>query len=106
MNAGLMNRLVVLQAPPATKDEGGELIGDWTVVASVWAYIKDQSATETQDDKSQVMTTVRSFTIRHRSGITNAMRILHENNYWQITGIIEKSRTGYLELITNLKSNW
>ncbi len=106
MNVGLLNRRITVEAPPTAKDDGGELTGSWTTFISAWAMVNDNSATEALNDGSDVMTTVRSFLIRYRSGVTNAMRVKHNNVHYQITGILEKYSGKFLELLTIQKSNW
>jgi SPP1 family predicted phage head-tail adaptor len=106
MNIGKLDRRITIQTPPIAKDAGGEYTGSWTTFAIPWAKIIDKSSTEAVSEGSEVMTTSRSFMIRYRTGLTNAMRILFKAQYWQIVGVLEIGRNEYLDIQTILKTNW
>jgi SPP1 family predicted phage head-tail adaptor len=106
MNIGKLNRKITIQSPPTSKDAGGELTGTWSTFATPWSKITDKASTEAMGEGSEVMTTVRSFVIRYRSGITNAQRIYYDSKYWQIVGVLELAKNEYLEIQAIVKTNW
>lgn len=106
MNHGLLNIQIELYSPPSTKDDGGEFAGEWRLHGKAWAAFRDSSANQGIDDKSEVASTIRTYTVRWRKDITPAMRIKYYNLWWEITGIMERSRRDYIDILTINKSNW
>lgn len=106
MNVGKLDRKIIIQSYPTSKDNGGELTGSWTTYLTTWAKVTDKSSTENMVEGTQPMTTTRTFTIRYRTGLTNGMRISYNSQYWQITGMMEIGRKEYIDIQTILKTNW
>jgi SPP1 family predicted phage head-tail adaptor len=106
MNHGLLNTRIEFYSPPSTKDDGGEFTGEWRLHAKAWAYLKDSSANQGIDEKSEVASMTRTYTVRWRKDITTSMRIKYYGLWWEITGIMERSRRDYIEILTINKSNW
>lgn len=106
MNVGKLNRKIIIQSPPTSKDNGGELTGSRVTYITTWAKVTDKSSGENMVEGTQPMTTTRIFTIRYRTGITNDMRVSYNSQYWKITGMMEIGRKEYIDIQTILKTNW
>jgi len=106
MNLGDMDTRIQIQSPPSAKDDGGELSGSWSIVCTPWASLGHNTSSEVNDEGTEAVVDVITFTIRYRSGISSEMRILHDSNYYEIIGIREIGRNEYLELSGVHKTNW
>jgi len=106
MNYGSMDRKIMIQSPPTDKDDGGELSGSWVLECSPWAMIKHDSSSESNDEGTEAMVDVLTFTIRYRSGITSGMRVVYDGNTYEIIGIREIGRDEYLELSAVHRTSW
>lgn len=106
MNFGNMDRKIMIQSPPTAKDDGGELSGSWTLECSPWAMVKHDSSSESNDEGTEAMADVLTFTIRHRPGITSGMRVVYGGDTYEILGIKEVGREEYLELSAVHRTSW
>lgn len=101
MQAGKLRHRITLQANAAVQDPAtGYMVPGWIEVAQVWAAIEPLSAREfiaAQAVQSDVTTRI---VIRHRAGVSPAMRILHGDRIYNITGVLADPKTGreYLTL--------
>lgn len=79
---------ITIQQQSATQDAFGEPVRTWTDVASVWAEILPLTGKElfaAQANQSQVDSKI---VIRHRTGITAAMRILQSATEYNIEAVL------------------
>lgn len=106
MNFGSMDRKIMIQSPPAAKDDGGELSGSWVLECSPWAAVKHNSSSESNDEGTEAKVDMLTFTVRYRSGITSGMRVVHEGSIYEIVGIIPVGRREYLEISGVHRTNW
>lgn len=98
MNAGRFDRRIEIQVRVATRGNSGDPVYTWTTFCIPWANVREGEGVETvQGDKKEASTSTL-FTIRFRSDIKNAMRVLYQDEYYNIEGIREITRRGYLEI--------
>ncbi len=105
MRAGRLRHRIVLQAFVVTVDAWGTPIQAWTDMASLWASVEALHGREffaAAQVQSEVTHKVR---IRHRDGITPAMRILHGERTLQIEAILPDVRGSELVLMCKEYSN-
>ena len=96
MQAGRLNRRCTLQQPGTTTDELGQPIPGWTDVATVWASIVDVSGREYVAAGGMQNAAQTKVTIRKRSGITPAMRVVHGDTVFNIEAALEQGRDALL----------
>lgn len=95
---------ITIQQQSATQDAFGEPVRTWTDVASVWAEILPLNGRElfaAQTNQSQVDSKI---VIRHRNGITAAMRILQSSTEYNIEAVLpQQGRELYLLCSTGVR---
>lgn len=102
---GDLDKRVVVEQPPDPTDpdnisSGGEIDGDYTKFATVWASIEPFTGTE-RFNASQIQANI-THTVRmwYLAGVTPAMRIKYGNRYLQIKYVLDpRTRGEELELL-------
>lgn len=111
MNAGVLNRRIVIERQTTGRDDyGGVTQGTWETLATVWARRSDASDAETfaAGEKSATRKTrwlVRSSTV---SLTFNAKdRLVYKSANYEIIGIKEATRDGraFLEITTVVRND-
>ena len=105
MDIGRLNRRIVIQEKTVTRDAyGGESIS-WTDVATVWAAVLPIRGREYVAIREAGAELTTRFVIRHRDGVTPAMRIAYGGGYYNIESVID-SEDGhrFLELMARAEA--
>ncbi|MCR4158819.1 phage head closure protein [Kerstersia gyiorum] len=83
MQAGSLNRRIVIQRRTQGQDDAGQPIDTWEDFAKPWSWIKTQSGvsaskslTEAQDGVARSIVAY-SFRIRYRPSVTDDMRVVY-----------------------------
>ena len=103
LDAGLLDRRVLIERPLRTPDDYGQGTLAWQAVATVWASVVDQllfNAAEGGKDLRQATLPTR-VRIRYRNDITTDMRltIVDRSRVMQIISISELGRADGLEMM-------
>ena len=93
MNAKDLNQRVTIQQQSTAVDEIGQPVVSWADVATVWAEVKDVSGREYIAAGAEQSAVLTKITIRKRSGIVSAMRVLHGSDTYGIDAVLESDRT-------------
>jgi len=88
INAGALRHRVSLQQSTLTADGGGGATLAWTTVATVWAAIQPLKGRERQRAEQIESPLTHRVTIRHRDGVTAAMRVLFGARVFNIRAVI------------------
>lgn len=97
-----LNRRVTLQSKTEAQDDTGEVLpGGWTNFVTdgdgaIWAEVLDLTGREfisANAEQSRVQTKV---TIRHRAGITTAMRLLYKGVAYDIKAVLGQDNRSLL----------
>lgn len=89
MRAGRLNRRITIQNYTTTQDANGNIVQTWTTFATVWAAVEPASGREFFEAQQIATETTVKFVIRHRSGITEDMRIKDEDgNLFDIQSVL------------------
>lgn len=91
MNAGELNRRVTIQQLASMQDDHGQPGTAWSTVATLWASIADLSGREYLAADAQQSQAQTKITIRYRSGILPAMRVLHGVDVYNIEAVLRGS---------------
>lgn len=101
MNIGeLRHRITIEQKTRGASDGAGGVVSEtWTTVAEVWAKLEPQVGREIVAADQNVHRLTHRVTIRHRAGITTAMRIRYQTRTLAIIGARELLENGrWLEI--------
>ena len=82
MQAGKLNRRILIQQRTQEQDSTGQVIDAWVDVARVWSWVKTQSGMasarqSTPQDGVAMSINSYSFRIRYRTSITDDMRVVY-----------------------------
>jgi SPP1 family predicted phage head-tail adaptor len=88
MEAGKLNRRVVIQQLAAGQDEIGQPVQTWTALATVWANIRQLNGLETIKGGAEASIAKASIRIRYREDVTAAMRVLDGSTAYEIKAVM------------------
>ena len=101
MDPGKLRHRITIQRKEQTQNPNtGAMTTTWVTEATVWAALEPLSAREFVAAQAVQSNVSVRITVRHRPGITAAMRILHEGKVYGITGVLADKDSGreYLTL--------
>lgn len=99
MKIGALDRRIRIEAFTSTRDpDTNEEIRDWALLAEAWANRRDVSAREFFAAGGQNTEQLSVFTIRWRTGINQSLRVTHDGQVFDITGVSEIGRRQFLSL--------
>ena len=96
MQAGRLNKRVLIQSPATGQDATGEPTTGWTDVATVWASIVDVSGREYVAAGGTQNSAQTKITIRYRAGIVPSMRVVHGSDAYNVEAVLGQDRRGLL----------
>jgi SPP1 family predicted phage head-tail adaptor len=101
LNAGLLDRSIVIQTRADTRDANGGITTTWSTFATVWARRADQGGREFRSAGILNAEITTLWTIRYIDGLTAKHRITYGSGVWDILSIGELgNRRQYLQLAT------
>jgi SPP1 family predicted phage head-tail adaptor len=89
MDAGILNRRVIIQQPSAAQDLYGQLVAGYTTLATVWAAVQPLSGRQIFAARQAQSTVSVQVTVRYLATITTAMRILYGTHTYGIDIVID-----------------
>lgn len=98
--SGRLNQRVTLQSKAVTRDAIGTEVVSWSTVATLWAAVDPVRGREFISLRAAQSDITTRITIRYRSGVTSAMRVLHDGAEYNIREVINpRSGNESLELM-------
>lgn len=98
LNIGMMNRRITIERQTETVNPSGSVVKAWTPVATVWAEVLQQTASEFFTGFGEAETGTVIFRVRYRPGITTADRVTYDGTGFGIKEIKTIGRRHALEL--------
>lgn len=98
LNIGNMDRRITIDRETETVKPSGSVVKAWTPVATVWAEVVQQSASEFFTGYGEAETGTMIFRVRYRPGITTADRVTYDGQSYGLKEIKELGRHEALEL--------
>ncbi|MBI3440666.1 MAG: phage head closure protein [Proteobacteria bacterium] len=103
-----MKRRITLQEQVRTPDGGGGFTVTWQNIATVpevYAAIVPLSGAEQLRHHQLEASVTHRITLRYRSDVTTAMRIVHDTTVYHITAVIDQDGLGTsLEILATVKT--
>lgn len=100
MNAGFLNRKILIKARSAGADEIGQPVETWATFATTWANIRFLSGVETAKAGTEVSLAKASIRIRYRTDITEVMRVEYYGLTYQIHSVLrDEAKRDYVDLV-------
>ena len=104
IRVGAMDRRITLQTATETQDGYGEPVPTWSTLATVWASVRPERASEQFEGDQEHATRQTIFRIRYRSDVNEKTRISYGSQVYDITGIIEIGRREALDLTATVRA--
>ena len=108
MQIGKLRHRVRIERPASTQDPTtGEMVPGWALVATVWASVEPLSVREFISAQAGQSEVTARFVIRHRAGLSAAMRLVHRGQVYNIEGVLADPKSGqhYLTLPVSVGVN-
>lgn len=101
MQSAKLNTRLSLQLQSTTQDGAGQPIKTWTEVTKLWADVRYQRGLESIRAGADTSTKNVSVRIRHRAGVTAAMRLVHDadGTVYNIQSTLPGPRKEYIDLV-------
>jgi SPP1 family predicted phage head-tail adaptor len=89
MRAGDLRRQIKIQQRSTAQDTLGQPVLTWTDVCTTWADIQPLSGRELELAQAINAEVNHQVTIRYRTGITAAMRVLYQGRIFNIQAVMD-----------------
>lgn len=100
MQAGKLNRRVVIQQLAAGRDAIGQPVPTWSALATVWAHVAHIKGVQAIASGAETSLVKSSIRIRRRTDVTSGMRVLLGSVIYNIDGIMpDESSRGHIDLV-------
>ena len=90
VRAGDLKRRITIQQRSASVDTFGQQLVTWSNLLTSWAEIQPTSGREMVSAEAQQFEISHQITIRYRSTITPAMRVLYEGRVFEIMSVLDQ----------------
>jgi SPP1 family predicted phage head-tail adaptor len=98
MNAGTLNRRVLIEQSRHLRDDIGGIVPAWEHVCTVWANITDLSGHEFIAADARQTELQTKITIRHNPRVKATMRALHDTRIYSIETVLGQNKIEQLLL--------
>ncbi|QND20397.1 phage head closure protein [Rhizobium leguminosarum bv. viciae] len=98
LNIGNMARRITIERETENTKPSGDVTKAWAPVATVWAEVLQQTASEFFTGYGEAETGTVIFRVRYRPGITSADRVTYNGQPYGLKEIKELGRRDALEL--------
>ncbi len=98
LNIGNMDRRITIEREVEVLSPSGDARKTWTPLATVWAEVLQQTASEFFTGYGEAETGTVIFRVRYRPGITTADRVTYDGAAYGLKEIKEIGRRDALEL--------
>lgn len=92
LKAGDFDQRITVQQPATGQDAYGAPNTGWVDVAALWAKVADVSGREYLAAAAVQAAVTTKITIRYRTGITAAMRVLHGADVYNIEAVLKQDK--------------
>jgi SPP1 family predicted phage head-tail adaptor len=89
MDAGILNRRIIIQQPSAAQDAYGQPVAGYTTLATVWAAVEPLSGRQLFAAKQAQSEVSVQVTIRYLATVTTAMQVVYGTHIYGIDAIID-----------------
>ncbi|MDX0605408.1 phage head closure protein [Sinorhizobium medicae] len=98
LNIGKMDRRITIERETETVKPSGSVVKAWATVATVWAEVVQQTASEFFTGYGEAENGTVIFRIRWMPGLTTADRVSYAGKVYDLKEITELGRRDGLEL--------
>ena len=99
MQAGKLNKRITIQQYSETIDDYGYSVKKWADLITVWAHVKNVNGKEFIKSNVALSEVSTSIRIRKRQGLDSSMRVIFNDNTYQIVAVLPDEETNdFLDL--------
>jgi len=98
MQGGKLDRQITIESATVAQDAAGEPIKTWATFATVQAQRIDVRGQERFTSEQDLAVRTATFRIRWLAGVDEEMRIVDESSTYEIKGIADNRRQGWMEI--------
>jgi SPP1 family predicted phage head-tail adaptor len=99
MNIGSLRERLTLEQPVRTPDGGGGASVAWEAVAELWAHVRPLAGEERLDHDQVSARLTHAVWIRHRAGVSPAMRFRQGSRIYEIVAVLQPGRRTHLKCL-------
>jgi SPP1 family predicted phage head-tail adaptor len=104
MTIGTLSERFTLEAPVRTPDGGGGAAIAWEAIAELWARVRPITGEERLVHDQLAGRLTHEVWIRHRAGVTPAMRFRQDARIYEIVAVLEAKRRAWLKCLCEERS--
>lgn len=104
MQAGRLDRRIIIQQNIPTFNTFGGEVETWSVFSTVWANVKEKGGSEIFDSDQTAAVATTIFSIRFLDAVTERMRISYNGVIYDIESIIKIGRNDRMEITTTINN--
>lgn len=101
MEIGKLSTRLTLQQPSSSQDTLGQPLATWSDVATLWCDVRHASGLQSIKADADTSTAKASIRIRHRPGVTAAMRLVEQGTgtVYKINAVLPDARKSFVDLV-------
>lgn len=99
ISAGSLNRRVAIEVRSPAKDGIGQPVLTWSIVSYAWANVLYPSGLSAIRAGAEVAEVKVSIRMRYREDITEAHRIRHGSDLFDVQAVLPNKAKGYVDLL-------
>ena len=92
-NAPTMGHRLVLQSPTDSVSTDGELLTDWTTIATIWGAFTASKVRREEEAQQMVEVQQHQIVIRYRDDVANGWRFLLDDREISILTVIDPDQS-------------
>lgn len=97
--ATVLNKRINIEQRASGEDSIGQPTGAWTLVAAVWADVRNLSGIESVKSGADTSIVKASIRIRFCAGIDAGMRVTSGADVYDIKAVLKSANRQYLDLV-------
>ena len=105
MEPGRLDRRITILRRGTSTDNWNQKANAYTLLATVWAEVRDPGAQEREEADQRVTVITKVFTIRFRDDFKTTHRIQYDSDTYHITAIAEIGRQEGLRITAVARDN-
>lgn len=104
MSPNHLTERLTLEQPARVPDGGGGAAVTWEPITELWAQVRPLSGDERLRHDQVAGRLTHRVTIRHRAGVTPAMRFTQGPRVYEIVAVLETRRRAWLDCLCEERS--
>jgi SPP1 family predicted phage head-tail adaptor len=100
-----LDRVIELHAPTTTRNLSGQYVTTFATQGNFYAALNPTTAREDNSGSQMYGLEVVRWAVRYNDAIKHTWRVIHNNDEYDVIGIMHNGRRTYTTLICKLRDN-